>query len=156
MTDEYTLIPKISTLDKYKKPKKLLKFVDGVPVPYTDMVLPKNQLDNVLLAAMSLPYTGTYCPIQKDMVLEEEYCGLTNIEVAAIKTAKKAASGQTEDLRFVMERLLGKPKQQVENTNVNVSLAEYLKALDLEDSATIDITPAPNQNTMAQSEWDFL
>lgn len=138
------------SIDRFKKPKRLINMVDGVPVPYTEMVLPKNRLDDILLAALSLPYIGQYCPIEKTVVLEEEYCGLTNMEVAAIKTARRAAAGQTDDFRFVIERLLGKPKQQVENTNVNISLAEYLKALDIETpSQILDITPEPNT-------WDFI
>ena len=142
-------------IDKYKRPKRLVNIVDGVPIPYTEMVLPKSALDDVLLAALSLPYIGQYCPIEKCVVLEDEFLNLTNMEVAAIKTARKAASGQTEDFRFVLERLLGKPKQQVENTNVNVSLAEYLKALDME--VPFDINTLPNAApTNTATPWDFI
>jgi hypothetical protein len=104
---------------------------NGIPKPFTDWLLPKNKIDDVILASFALPYEGTYNEKMEQTVLEPEYEGLTNIEVACIKQAKKAASGDLEALRFTIERLLGKPKQAVEQTTVTMSLKEYLSTLDI-------------------------
>lgn len=128
-----TNLPEKSQLGKFMQPKKLIHWdKDGIPRPHTAWLLPKNRIDDVLLAAMALPYDGSPDPTG-EIYLEPEYTGLTNIEVACIKQAKKAAAGDLESLRFTVERLLGKPKQSVEQTSVTMSLKEYLETLDLGD-----------------------
>lgn len=125
-------LPPKSQLAKFMQPKRLINFdANGVPRPHTEWLLPKNRIDDVILASYSLPYEGEYNKELEQYVLEPEYEGLTNIEVACIKQAKKAASGDLEALRFTIERILGKPKQAVEQTTVTMSLKEYLASIDI-------------------------
>jgi hypothetical protein len=125
-------LPDKSNLSRYLKPNKLIQWdANGVPRPFTDWVLPKNKIDDIVLAAFALPYMGTYSNEMKQDIIEPEYEGLTNIEVACIKQAKKAAAGDLEALRFTIERILGKPKQAVEQTTLTMSLKEYLAAIDV-------------------------
>lgn len=137
-----TNLPLKSQLARFMQPKKLLNWdKDGIPRPHTEWLLPKNKIDDVILAAFALPYEGTFDSSIKEYILEPEYEGLTNIEVACIKQAKKAASGDLEALRFTIERILGKPKQAVEQTTVTMSLKEYLSTIDIGeivDAVTIE------------------
>ncbi len=141
----------VSDSEKLLTPKKMIKWVNGVPVPHTEWILPPSALNDVLMAALCLPYTGTLDPYTQQVTFEPEYVGLTNIEVAGIKQARKAAEGDLESLKFCMERLLGKPKQQVEQTTINVSLTDYIKNIEGEihrkaeewEKKTIDVNPQP-------------
>lgn len=139
-------LPEKSNLSRYLKPNKLINWdANGVPRPFTDWVLPKNKIDDVVLAAFALPYMGTYDKEQQCDIIEPEYEGLTNIEVACIKQAKKAAAGDLESLRFTIERILGKPKQAVEQTTLTMSLKEYLAAIDVGEvvNAVVEENKAP-------------
>lgn len=111
-----------------------------MPIPYTKWVLPKSRIDDVFMASLSLPYEGEYdLETGEALPIPPRFQGLTNIEVAAIKAAERASRGDIETLKFLVERLQGKPKQQVENTNVNISLTDLLKSIDIPQ--TIDISP---------------
>lgn len=140
------------------QPKKLIHWdANGIPRPHTDWLLPKNRIDDVIMASFALPYEGTYNDRLEQLVLEPEYEGLTNIEVACIKQAKKAASGDLEALRFTIERLLGKPKQAVEQTNVTMSLKEYLATIDLGeivDAVTVENTAEVLPYIEEEELWD--
>lgn len=148
-------LPQRSNLSPYLKQKTLIQWKDGQPIPYTEWVLPKNQIDQIFLAALALPYAGTIDPRNPDDILvEPEFDGLTNIEVACIKTARKAAAGDTEALKFTVERLIGKPKLQVEQTNINISLTEFLSNLNLQQEAQIWDTKL-EQVTKTENRWDI-
>jgi hypothetical protein len=141
------------------QPKKLIHWdANGIPRPHTDWLLPKKNIDDVLLASLALPYEGTWNVELQQPVLESEYEGLTNIEVACIKQAKKAAAGDLEALRFTIERLLGKPKQAVEQTTVTMSLKEYLATIDLGEiveTVAHEVKATDKENlTIEEEEFD--
>lgn len=147
-------LPPNSKLARYLQPKRLINYdSNGIPRPFTDWLLPKNKIDEVILASFALPYEGTFNDRLEEIVLEPEYEGLTNIEVACIKQAKKAASGDLESLRFTIERILGKPKQAVEQTTVTMSLKEYLENLDI--GQVIDAVVEENKMPIIEEDsWD--
>lgn len=155
-------LPLNSQLARYIQPKKMINWdANGVPRPFTDWLLPKNKIDEVILASFALPYEGTYNERLEQTILEPEYEGLTNIEVACIKQAKKAASGDLEALRFTIERLLGKPKQAVEQTTVTMSLKEYLETIDIGEivDAVVEENKMPevcaiSAHTEKEEGWD--
>jgi hypothetical protein len=139
---------------KFMQPKKLITWdANGIPRPHTEWLLPKNKIDDVILASFALPYEGTYNDRLEQIVLEPEYEGLTNIEVACIKQAKKAASGDLEALRFTIERILGKPKQAVEQTTVTMSLKEYLSTIDIGE--IVDAVAVENMPKHINEEKDM-
>ena len=149
-----TNLPPNSQLMKFMQPKKLIHWdANGIPRPHTDWLLPKNRIDDVIMASFALPYEGIYNDRLEQLVLEPEYEGLTNIEVACIKQAKKAASGDLEALRFTIERLLGKPKQAVEQTTVTMSLKEYLATIDLGE--IVDAVTVENTTVIEAQEDEF-
>jgi len=117
-------LPDKSNLQQYMTPKKAIHWdKNGIPQPYTNWILPKSRIDDILLAALALPFSNP----DDDPELE----GLTNIEAAAIQQAKKAAKGDLEATKFVIERLIGKPKQQIEQTTLTMTLKDYLATLDI-------------------------
>lgn len=126
----------VTGLTPYHKPKKRIQWIDGVPVPYTEWVIPKDQMENLFMAAMSLPYQGM-TDVLGDIIPEPEYEGMTNIEVAVLKAVEGAARGNLEPLKFVLERVYGKPRQAIDSTNVSISLNQFLSDLspDLEAKA---------------------
>lgn len=111
------------------KPVSLIKWVNGIPVPYTEWVVDKTKIDSVFLTALSLPYTGREDPITGQTHIEPRFVGLTNIEVAAIRQAERSAEGELESLKFLTDRVLGKAKQQIDTTNVNISLNDFLSSM---------------------------
>jgi hypothetical protein len=46
-----------------------------------------------------------------------------------IKAAQRAAAGDSDETHKLLDRVLGKPKQQNENLNVNASYSDYLAGL---------------------------
>lgn len=115
-------------VDAYKSPKRLVEYIDGVPVPKMGTAINKKELDNLLLAAASQEYTAVD-PITGEVDID--FVGFTNLEVAAIKHARKAALGDGESFRYMMDRLAGKAKQSVETVSVSMSLADYLAQLTI-------------------------
>lgn len=109
---------------------------DGIPYLAHGQQITDKGLKELVPSVLSMPYVGTKITEIDDLgfpvtrlELEEEYIGLTNAEVMIIKEARKAASGDSEATHRLLDRVLGKPKQQNENLNVNASYADYLNAL---------------------------
>lgn len=63
---------------------------------------------------------------------------MAHIELAALRMAEAAAMGSIKAAKELFDRVLGKPKQYSENTNVSMTLDDVLKQME-ED--TIDVTP---------------
>jgi hypothetical protein len=151
-------LPPKSNLAKYMNPKRMITWDEnGIPRSFTDWLLPKNKIDDIVLASFALPYEGTFDTRLEQLILEPEYEGLTNIEVACIKQAKKAASGDLEALRFTIERILGKPKQAVEQTTVTMSLKEYLQSIDISDivdTVANEVKMDPTTESNSMEEYD--
>jgi len=66
-----------------------------------------------------LPYMGK----------DADKIGMTLIEAALFAAAKKAADGDTDALEKVLNRIMGKPLQQVANLNMTGTLKEFLDGI---------------------------
>jgi len=143
---------------EYMKPQKLIKWTpEGMPIPYTKWVLPKSRIDDVFMASLSLPYEGEYdLETGEALPIPPRFQGLTNIEVAAIKAAERASRGDIETLKFLVERLQGKPKQQVENTNVNISLTDLLKSIDIPQTVDVNSVPQPTPTSLNPEDTSWM
>ena len=64
--------------------------------------------------------------------------GMTLMEAALVKQAIMAADGDGDALERFLNRILGKPLQQVANLNMNASLKEYLDELTRSDASPAD------------------
>lgn len=124
---------------------KLIKWVDGTPVPYHQKPFNSDQIKQLIYAAATLPYEGV--PYQVDpndpasiqYFVEPRFKGMTNAEVTAIRLAENAAFGNMEAVNSFYDRTLGKPKMAVETVNVSMGYQEFLDTLAKE--TPIDITP---------------
>lgn len=124
-------------LKSFERPKRLIEYdKDGVPHPYTEMRIPKSQVDNVLLAALNLPYDGCYDPVTGEAILEAEFDGLNYLEVGMIKMARRAASGDMDSFKYLVDRVAGKAKQAIETTNVNLTLQDVLSQMESQGTST--------------------
>lgn len=119
------------------EPKPFGKWLDfdenGMPVPRYAKPMPVKQVQEIFSTSLVLPYepqkddNGEYLPG------EEKLEGMTIAEVMVYRQIKNATSpnAMPEDslkaANFIMDRVLGKPKQTNEVTQVNLSYAELLQ-----------------------------
>ncbi|MDP3013168.1 MAG: hypothetical protein Q8M92_02915 [Candidatus Subteraquimicrobiales bacterium] len=103
--------------------------VDGQVVPIgTRQITPAEILDQ-LKDVLRLPYMGT----------DADKLGMTLIEAALFAAAKKAADGDTDAMEKLLNRVLGKPLQQVANLNMTTTLKDFLDGIARAE--TVDIDP---------------
>ena len=90
----------------------------GAPSVELVPMVTKAQAEATVSATAALPYDGP----------ELEFQGLSNLEVALIRQAQGAARGDREDLKEIMDRIAGRPKQTSEVTKVTMTYEDNLKA----------------------------
>ena len=101
-------------------------YAGGIIIPLgRKPVAPKTIVDN-LTKALALPYEG------KDPTLQ----GLTKDEASAIVVARKAEAGDMEAIKYLHDRVIGKPVQQINSMNVSTTLQEFLDGISLPVSTT--------------------
>jgi hypothetical protein len=93
-----------------------------------------------------------------EVVARDKYTGddprfqnKTRLEAAVLSLAEDATEDPQARTEF-LDRIMGKPRQRNENTNVNISLTGFLEQLAREDQQVIDVTPTPDDD----SEEDLL
>ena len=91
----------------------------GAPSVELVPMVTKAQAEATVSATAALPYDGP----------ELEFQGLSNLEVALIRQAQGAARGDREDLKEIMDRIAGKPKQTSEVMKVTMTYEEKLKQI---------------------------
>ncbi len=108
---------------------------DGEPEVKFREMLTKNVAAELPLAAVSSPYKRT----EKEIFLgiDSEFEGKSNIEVMNIRLARKAAAGDMDAIKLLNDRILGKPKQQIESTRVSMTYQDYLDQITEEENAGI-------------------
>ena len=115
---------------------------DGLPtVTYRRMLTP-DTLGDLPVAALSLPYKRSGRDILLD--IDTEFDGMTNAEVMNIRLARKAAGGSLDAAKILLDRILGRPKQQVETHTVSETYTQYLERLAEDENAEeeiIDVEP---------------
>lgn len=97
--------------------------VDGQIVPIGPAAITPSEILEQLKSVVCLPYNG------RDL----DKVGMTLIEAALFAAAKKAADGDTDALEKVLNRLMGKPLQQVQNLNMTTTLKEFLDVISRAD-----------------------
>lgn len=110
------------------------------------------------------PECGNYpchgCATEQGEVLpgERDFIGMTNAQVAAIRQARRAASGDGEAFEKMSDRIIGKPKQEVVNTNIQLDLKSVLADIMTRDPKALiveaeDVLIVEDQST---KEIDWL
>ncbi|MBT5303851.1 MAG: hypothetical protein HOL31_02075 [Candidatus Scalindua sp.] len=104
---------------------------DGSPRVVYKQMITKEVLDDLPIAALSLPYKRT----PKEIMLDEdvEFEGLTNAEVMNIRLARRAAAGEMEAIKTIQDRVLGRPKQSIESKSITQTYTEYLEMVAQEE-----------------------
>lgn len=103
---------------------------NGEPVPVIRQPITGQRMTRLLASALTQPYKPAIDPNTGGMAPgEEDFLGLTNIEVGALRQADQFAKGDSDAAKFCFDRVAGKPKQQVEQLTVTASLQDYLQAM---------------------------
>lgn len=112
----------------------------------------RSQLQDMFGAVMALPYRGVWDPQLQEYYVEDDYVGLTNGEVVAMKLVEMAVRGDTKAINQLLDRMLGKPKQHTESVKMTMGLTEYLDAMAQEEvehgGPIVDVQPVHSDTAM--------
>lgn len=125
-----------------KEDYNTIEWRDGIPFPKSAPKLSVDGLRGLFSAALALPYAGN----PNDPDEDPSYYGRSKAEVMMIKLADRAAQGDLETARFLLEHVVGKAKQSVESLNVNLKYTDYLDTFG---------DPTPLKNVTPLSKDDF-
>lgn len=120
--------------------ERYIEFEDGMPVLKYRNVIRKEALNELTRHALSQPYEGEWDPVAQEYVKDPRFEGMTKAEVMEHRLIDKAAAGNVEAIREIKDRLMGKPKQQVESKNLNISYEDFLAELARTEDQSNDDT----------------
>lgn len=98
------------------------------------IAISKQTVEQYGLTALNNPYEGSWNPVTNTYDIEPQYLGKTNYEVIWEKMTQIAAGGSLDHAKFIFDRVLGKPMQQMEVTSMSVSYDQYLEELAKKES----------------------
>lgn len=108
--------------------KTMIQWVNGVPEPTYGNINPSS-IKQLATTALSLPYEGDYNEELGINVIDPRFEGMSNAEVMWVRMAEKAAAGDIDAAKTILDRVLGKPKQSVETTTMTLTYPEFLEHL---------------------------
>lgn len=127
---------------------RTVEWRDGFPFPVYIEPYSKDSYQNLFAAAAATRYLPRRrrdydeeprcgkencqgCPQEAGDILpaEQEFVSMTCAEVAAIRAARRASDGDLEAFEKMSDRIIGKPKQEQTNTNINVDIHAVLGGL---------------------------
>lgn len=108
--------------------KTMIQWVNGVPEPTYGNINPSS-IKQLATTALSLPYEGDYNEELGINVIDPRFEGMSNAEVMWVRMAEKAAAGDIDAAKMILDRVLGKPKQSVETTTMTLTYPEFLEHL---------------------------
>lgn len=124
------------------------------PVQYTGMLIWENgqpravvsrnfdgpktgpSLKSLMQEVLNLPYTGSH----------PDYQGLTKGEAMILAMTDRAAAGDLDAVKEILDRIMGRPTQSIQSVKVTGTLEEFLDAMGdhtPEQAEVIDIKPTP-------------
>lgn len=140
---------------KLPKPKTgaFVVWRNGLPYPeFGEPHTPETML-GLIKATARLPYEPQLDPTTQQIPPDEQkFVGMDMLEVANYKRAQRAATGSLEDLKSIEDRVIGKPKQQIESVQINATLQEWLEALPdptPKEIAEVTVIPAIEVDPLA-------
>ena len=121
------LVPAGQVPPSSKHFKKIIKWVDGAPVPAYRQILTNTSIQQLPLTVISMPYERT---LEEELNnIDPEFEGLSNGEVMLIRLAREAASGDPSAMTILLDRILGKPKFQAEIKTLSMNYQDFLEEL---------------------------
>ena len=126
---------RVDILNEVMNCESVIVWEDGIPCVKLVEMLEKDNITDLPIAALSLPYVRS----DKDIFLERdlEFEGKSNAEVMNIRLARKAANGNIQAIKTITERVLGKPKQQIEKHTVSETYLEWMERKSEEEEELI-------------------
>ena len=116
-----------------------IKMIDGNPVVVVEentlVPVKKAQLNQLMEQSLALPYDGE----------DARYAGLSKGAAIVIDLVDQASKGDPTARKEVLDRLMGKPVQNIKSLSVRASLDEFL-----------DSIPGSDRAMFPQSEVDDL
>ncbi len=110
----------------------IIKWVNGMPEPAYKDINPSS-VKQLATTALSLPYEGEYNEELGMNIIEARFEGMSNAEVMWVRMAERAAQGDLDAAKILLDRVLGKPKQSVESTSMSLTYPEYLELMAKKD-----------------------
>jgi hypothetical protein len=155
--------------------RQVIVWKDGIPVPAAVPLIERKGMEAMASTALSLPYKvpplvlppepePDSSPLSMEIYkankaralaeyeAEREFEGMSNVEVILIKAARQAArgAGDLSAANMLLDRVLGKPKQVSENTNLHMSYEDVLR--EKAARATAVPSSAPSSVVDVQAE----
>jgi hypothetical protein len=139
---------------------------EGVPVPVNLPKMSKQALAEQFNVFLALPYKGIkhFCEESQTSYFTPDpmYEGLTNAQVMMAKLVEQAAAGDQSATKELFDRVMGKPKQQVESVQMKLSYEDYLDELSKKEEIenmknATNVTPREVVERMSQQTTsDFM
>lgn len=108
--------------------RTMIQWVNGVPEPTYGNINPSS-IKQLAAITLALPYEGDYNEELGIFIKEPRFEGMSNAEVMWVRVAEKAAAGDLDAAKLILDRVLGKPKQSVETTTMTLTYPEFLEHL---------------------------
>lgn len=142
----------MSTISDPKAPQEVihvraqLAWVNGEPrIVGRPDVFDKRQaeqrLRDLMKVSLNLPYSGP----------EPELQGLTNGEAMIVQMARQAAAGNRDARQDILDRIMGRPQQNIKSLRVNADLNDFLDQLE-DPPEPLDIDPNVSRETSDPAE----
>ncbi len=103
--------------------KAVIVWKDNIPSVESREIFPTGQLTAVTETILAEPF-------EDSLGLWPQYNGLSKGEVVIRQLIDKACLGGKDATKELLDRLVGKPKQQIESKKLTMSYQDYLDAID--------------------------
>jgi len=143
--------------------QRILVWEDGRPtVRHRNLDgVPRDIVDDVGFSALLLPYLGEKTIDPDDIEntiydLDPRFDGMTNLEVAQIKQAEKAANGDSLALKQMLDRVAGTPINKHVNVTDDGTIENFLNQITKGKTGVIDVTPRQQPHNIVEIDGDEL
>lgn len=89
------------------------------------------QMRQLLEEMMYLPYDGN----------DPRFVGFTKLEAMMASLVDEASRGNSDARKEILDRVLGKPVQNIKSLSVKGTIEDFLDSLDHKENVVIDVTP---------------
>lgn len=126
---------------------RMMEWENGAPKPKYSINFDETIYKQTIQTALALPYRGQFDPETGAYTVEPEFEGLPNGVVAILRIAEQAANGDISAFRELSDRVAGKPKQEVQSTNLNLGYDDWLKQLP-DDKNEKQVVEVPSEKAI--------
>jgi len=114
--------------------KQEIVWVDGVPKAVSERAVftksnAANLLSEISKECLNFPYDGP----------DTKYAGMSKGEAIIAQLVDSAASGNADARKELLDRVMGKPQQNIKSVSLRGSLGDFLDDLDTSEADVIDL-----------------